>query len=65
MSELADRPVQNPREVVKEGDIVDLRIIRVDAVKKRMGLSLRRANDPDFTPEDLAAPVTEETPEPK
>ena len=65
LSELADRPVQNPREVVKEGDVVDLRIIRVDPVKKRMGLSLRRANDPDFQPEDLAAPVTEDTPESK
>jgi len=65
LSELADRPVQNPREVVKEGDVVDLRIIRVDPDKKRMGLSLRRVNDPDFKPEDLAAPVTEDTSEPK
>lgn len=59
LSELADRPVQNPRDVVKEGDTLDLRIIRVDAAKKRMGLSLRRANDPNFVVDDQPAPEPE------
>lgn len=59
LSELSDRPVQNPREVVKEGDVVDVRIIRVDAAKKRMGLSMRQAHDPNFKVDELSAPEPE------
>ncbi len=56
LSELADRSVQHPREVVKEGDVLDLRIIRVDAARKRMGLSLRQVNTPDFKVDDQSIP---------
>lgn len=59
LSELADRPVQSPREVVKEGDILELRIIRVDAANKRIGLSLRRAAEPNFTGDDQQPTETE------
>jgi small subunit ribosomal protein S1 len=55
LSELADKPVQHPREVVKEGDPVEVRIIRVDAARKRMGLSMRRINDPDFKIDETPA----------
>jgi small subunit ribosomal protein S1 len=43
VSELAEGRVQHPRSVVKEGDTVTLRIIRIDPQRKRMGLSLKRA----------------------
>jgi len=43
VSELAEGRVQHPRSVVKEGDNVTLRIIRIDPQRKRMGLSLKRA----------------------
>lgn len=43
VSELAEGRVQHPRNVVKEGDVVTLRIIRIDPQRKRMGLSLKRA----------------------
>lgn len=43
VSELAEGRVQHPRSVVKEGDTVMLRIIRIDPQRKRMGLSLKRA----------------------
>lgn len=39
ISELGDGHVQHPRDVVKEGDIVQVRIIRIDPNRKRMGLS--------------------------
>ncbi len=52
LSELSDKPVQHPREVVKEGDTLELRIIRIDPARKRMGLSLRRVNDPNFTSDE-------------
>jgi small subunit ribosomal protein S1 len=47
VSELAEGRVQHPRSVVKEGDEVELRIIRIDPQRKRMGLSLKRAA-PDY-----------------
>ncbi len=43
LSELSDSPVAHPREVVNEGDVLRLRIIRIDPVHRRIGLSLRRA----------------------
>lgn len=55
LSELADRPVQHPRDVVREGEVVDLRIIRVDPQRKRIGLSLRRIDDPEVRVGDAAA----------
>jgi len=43
ISELADRRITHPREVVAEGDEFDLRIIRIDIDRRRMGLSLKQA----------------------
>ena len=57
ISELADRRIQHPKEVVKEGDAVTLRVIRIDAQRRRLGLSLKRAS------EDYADDMPIETPE--
>ena len=43
ISELSDRRVTHPKEVVSEGEEYDLRIIRIDTDKRRMGLSLKQA----------------------
>jgi len=43
ISELSDRRVAHPKEVVNEGEEFDLRIIRIDTDKRRMGLSLKQA----------------------
>jgi small subunit ribosomal protein S1 len=43
ISELADRRINHPKEVVSEGEQYDLRIIRIDVDKRRMGLSLKQA----------------------
>lgn len=43
ISELSDRRVTHPKEVVSEGQEYDLRIIRIDTDKRRMGLSLKQA----------------------
>ncbi len=59
LSELADRPIQHPRDVVNEGDVVDVRIIRVDPQRKRIGLSLKRIDDPDVRVEDTAVAEVE------
>jgi len=45
VSELVDRRITHPKEVVKEGDIVPLKVLRVERERHRLGLSLRRARD--------------------
>jgi len=43
ISELSDERIAHPKSVVKEGDEVSLRIIRIDAARHRLGLSLKQA----------------------
>ena len=43
ISELADRRITHPKEVVKEGDVLTLKIIRIEKDRHRLGLSLRQA----------------------
>jgi small subunit ribosomal protein S1 len=59
ISELADHKVENPQDVVKAGDEVDVKILRVDRADRKIGLSLKRAQWGDTsggraagTPED-------------
>ncbi|MFK7730806.1 MAG: Tex family protein [Pseudomonadales bacterium] len=41
ISALADKFVKDPREVVKTGDIVKVKVMSVDAKRKRIGLTMR------------------------
>lgn len=43
ISELGEGNFFHPRNVVQEGDVVSLRILRVDSANRRIGLSLRQA----------------------
>jgi small subunit ribosomal protein S1 len=43
VSELSDAKVENPTEVVKIGDEVEVKILRVDIDERKIGLSLKRA----------------------
>jgi len=42
VSQLADRFVKDPHEVVKAGDVVRVRVVEVDVARKRIGLSMRK-----------------------
>ena len=44
ISELTERRITHPSEVVTEGQELDLRIIRIDTDKRRMGLSLKQVS---------------------
>ncbi len=44
ISELTDRAINHPGEVVQSGDEVTLRIIRIEPERRRIGLSLRQAD---------------------
>jgi len=41
ISQMADRFIKNPHEVVGVGDVVQVRVIQVDAERGRIGLSMR------------------------
>jgi small subunit ribosomal protein S1 len=47
ISELAQHHVENPREVVSQGDVVNVKIIEVDADRRRLSLSLKRVDEGD------------------
>jgi len=49
ISELADHKVENPQDVVKAGDEIDVKILRVDTTDRKIGLSLKRAQWGDTT----------------
>jgi small subunit ribosomal protein S1 len=46
VSELAEGNFIHPRNVISEGDSVTVRILNIDSKRRRMGLSLRRIEDP-------------------
>ncbi len=52
ISELSDRRVKHPREVVNEDDILTLRIIRIEPERRRLGLSLRQVDSEEYIEED-------------
>jgi small subunit ribosomal protein S1 len=43
ISELADHKIEKPQDIVKLGDEVEVKILRVDIESRKIGLSLRRA----------------------
>ena len=45
VSQLSDRFVKDPNEVVKVGDKVSVRVLEVDLVRKRIALSAKRGSD--------------------
>jgi len=44
ISEISEKRIEHPKEVLKEGDSVTLRIIKIDPANHRVGLSLRRVD---------------------
>jgi len=62
VSELAEGPIEDPRKVVKRGQRLQLRIIRMDIERRRVGLSLKRAL-PEEEEEGVEKAVAEEVAE--
>lgn len=52
VSQLADKFVKDPHEVVKTGDIVKVRVTEVDIPRKRIGLSMRKGGGTDRSQKD-------------
>jgi small subunit ribosomal protein S1 len=59
ISELADHKVESPEDVVKVGDEIDVKILRVDVADRKVGLSRKRLSwnrDEDEGAEDEGTP---------
>jgi len=52
ISELSEEKVENPEDVVKEGDEIEVKVLRVDPEERKIGLSRKRV---DWAEEDEAA----------
>ena len=48
ISELSARMISHPREVVREGDDVRVKILRIEPERRRLGLSLKQADDGNY-----------------
>jgi small subunit ribosomal protein S1 len=59
ISELSIGRINHPQEVVQEGEKHVMRIIRIDAQRRRMGLSLKRVADPEYADLDWQAELAE------
>ncbi len=60
ISELADHKIDKPQDIVKQGDEVEVKILRVDNEARKIGLSLRRVQ---WAAEEEAA-ATDQHPRP-
>lgn len=60
ISQLADRFVKDPHEVVKAGQIVTVTVLEVDVARKRIGLSMKAR--PDAGPSPSARPARGKAP---
>ena len=45
ISELTDKRIHHPREVVSEGEIITLKILTIEPERRRLGLSLKQAEE--------------------
>jgi len=64
ISELADERVENPRDVVQEGQTVTLRVLKVDTERRRIGLSLKKVASAEYAETDWMGFEMESEPAP-
>ncbi len=57
ISELADHKVENPEDIVKVGDEIEVKVLRVDSDERKIGLSRKRV---DWSEEQHAAEAEKE-----
>jgi len=53
ISEISEQRIEHPREVLKEGDVKTLRVIRIDPEQHRIGLSLRKVDSAAYADKDF------------
>jgi small subunit ribosomal protein S1 len=53
ISEISEHRIEHPKEVLKEGEVKSLRVIRIDPDQHRIGLSLRKVDSAAFADKDF------------
>ena len=53
ISEISENRIEHPKEVLKEGDVKSLRVIRIEPDQHRIGLSLRKVDSAAFADKDF------------
>jgi small subunit ribosomal protein S1 len=64
ISEISEKRIEHPKEVLKDGSLVTLRIIKIDPENQRIGLSLRRVESMAYADMDWQTLLEEEMQEP-
>lgn len=59
ISEISEERIEHPRERLKEGETVNLRVIRIDIDQRRIGLSLRKVDSAQFADQDMKSLAAE------
>jgi small subunit ribosomal protein S1 len=59
ISEISEQRVAHPKEVLHEGDVVTLRVIKIEPERRRIGLSLRKVDSPAYTDLDWKTTLAE------
>ena len=54
VSEMAEEHVEHPQDIVRKGQVVAARIIRIDPDQRQLGLSLKKVASPEYLEADLA-----------
>jgi len=52
ISELSEQRISHPRDVVKEGETLTLRVVKMDVAARRLGLSLKAVNSAEYLDQD-------------
>lgn len=60
VSELSEQRIGHPKEVVKEGDSLTLRVIKIDPERRRIGLSRRKVDSPAYADLDWKMALSDE-----
>jgi len=60
VSELSEQRIGHPKEVVKEGDVLTLRVIKIDPERRRIGLSRRKVDSAAYTDLDWKMALSDE-----
>lgn len=59
ISELSDRRIEHPKEIVEEDQTVALRLIKIDRERRRIGLSLKRVDSAEYADIDWKTAMQE------
>ncbi len=62
ISELADHKVESPEEVVKVGDPIEVKVLRVDSAERKIGLSRKRIGWTEQEEAEAEEPIDEPIP---